>query len=89
MLCGCGAWGWRRRSRTTGRGEEGVWGKRRDGRDGWGFVLGLVRESGGVAGAVGRWGRRILGWVRQSGGVALLNHRLQAGTSCGVRFCGV
>jgi hypothetical protein len=31
----------------------------------------------------------VVGWERESGGVALLNHRLQAGTPCGVRICGV
>jgi hypothetical protein len=31
----------------------------------------------------------VVGCGRQSGGVALLDHRLQAGTPCGVRICWV
>ena len=31
----------------------------------------------------------VVGRGRQSGGVTLLDHRLEAGTPCGVRFCWV
>ena len=51
-----------------------------------GLVVGWGRQSGGVGGASGRWVGFVVGWGRQSGGVALLNHRLQAGTPCGVRI---
>ena len=55
---------------------------------------GQVRSDGLGAGRGFRWcgGTRrsdrghVVGWGRHSGGVALLNHRLQAGTSAGVRF---
>ena len=48
----------------------------------------LTQLAGGVGLAI-RWCRGGVGSIggRQSGGVALLNHRLQAGTPAGVRFC--
>jgi hypothetical protein len=45
----------------------------------------LGRNPVGIGGRLVRWGD----WGWQSGGVALLNHRLKAGTPCGVRICGV